>query len=333
MNSQGSAVIENAKGFNQTVEAGICTGVYNVQTGTCNPPCTNCEGVTAVDVTPNPADCPVGQKMQLTATAYYYNGSYQNITNTSQWSSSDTSLATVNSSGLMTGVSSGSPTITATLQNAPVGGRVCNCIGCPPNRNYPGITSAVTYTAIQHSYSVNPLSKPCWVSQFFDNISYHGTPHHAEDVVYDNGKGTGGVRPPYGTPVYAMEAGKVVAAPGNNSPASQGYPACIGTGSPGNYVKIQAVASNICAGSSGDGYSTIYFHVKPLATISVGQCVTAGQQIGTLDNSGCQSGAHTHIARKNSSGIPVNFTLPCTNPIPKTNFFDGLVDDSVPDNL
>jgi hypothetical protein len=141
MNSQGSAVIENAKGFNQTVEAGICTGVYNVQTGTCNPPCTNCNGVTSVQVTPNPTACLIGTTMQFTATAYYYNGNQQNVTSSCQWSSSNTSLATVSSGGLMTSLAIGSPTITATLQNAPVGGRVCNCIGCPPNRNIPGIVT------------------------------------------------------------------------------------------------------------------------------------------------------------------------------------------------
>jgi hypothetical protein len=73
--------------------------------------------------------------------------------------------------------------------------------------------------------------------------------------------------------------------------------------------------------------------VNPSGYVSTGQCVTAAQTIGTLDNSGCQSGAHTHVARKNPSGVPVNFTLPCTDPTPTTKFFDGLVDDSVPDDL
>ena len=37
MKSQGSAVIESGNGWNQMMEVGICTGVYNVQTGTCAP--------------------------------------------------------------------------------------------------------------------------------------------------------------------------------------------------------------------------------------------------------------------------------------------------------
>src|SRR5579875_107027 len=77
-----------------------------------------------------------------------------------------------------------------------------------------------------------------------------------------------------------MEAGMVVAAPGNYGPAPEGYPACnkpTGTHA-GNYVKIQA--STICTGLSGDGYSTIYFHVKPLPTIAKGVCVAARPAIG-----------------------------------------------------
>jgi len=146
--------------------------------------------------------------------------------------------------------------------------------------------------------------------------------HHAEDVVYDNGNG-GGVKPPYGAPVYAMEAGTVVAAPSTNGPASSPYPQCVGA--PGNYVKIRA---------DGDSYYTIYFHMSP--SVSTNQHVNAGQQIGVLDNSGCQSGAHLHVGRKDPSGNPVNFTIPCVNPTPTMSFFsffDGLVADDVPDNL
>ncbi len=78
-------------------------------------------------------------------------------------------------------------------------------------------------------------------------------------------------------------------------------------------------------------YYTTYFHVKP--SVTQGHHVNQGDPIGTLDNSGCQSGAHLHVQRKNTSGVPVNFTIPCTNPTPKRNFYDGLVDDYVDDNL
>lgn len=57
----------------------------------------------------------VGSTLQLTATAAYGDGSTQNVTNQAGWSSSNTSFATVSSSGVVTGVAAGSPTITATF--------------------------------------------------------------------------------------------------------------------------------------------------------------------------------------------------------------------------
>lgn len=48
--------------------------------------------------------------------------------------------------------------------------------------------TAASYTRIQHNYSRNPLPQLCWISSFFDAVRA-GHTHHAEDVVYDNGKG------------------------------------------------------------------------------------------------------------------------------------------------
>ena len=118
-----------------------------------------------------------------------------------------------------------------------------------------------------------------------------------------------------------MEAGTVTFAQSGNGPASTQYPAC--QGAPGNYVKIR----------TPDGYSTIYFHTTP--TVSTGSPVYAGEMIGYLGSSGCQTAAHLHVGRKDPSGIPVNFTIPCVNPLPTTQFDDGdeIVEDGVPDDL
>lgn len=80
-----------------------------------------------------------------------------------------------------------------------------------------------------------------------------------------------------------------------------------------------------------DGYFTSYVHVTP--TVANGRSVTQGQQIGVTDNSGCQSGGHIHMVRRDPNGIPVNFTIPCVRKLPKNSFADGVVDDDVPDNL
>src|SRR5262249_59145559 len=52
---------------------------------------------------------------QFTATGKYSDGSTQNITSQVTWASSNTTAATINASGLATGVAAGSTTISATL--------------------------------------------------------------------------------------------------------------------------------------------------------------------------------------------------------------------------
>ena len=71
--------------------------------------------VASVTVTPSPATVTVGLTLQLTATPKDANGtplSGRVVT----WSSSNTGVATVNGSGLVTGVAAGSATITATSE-------------------------------------------------------------------------------------------------------------------------------------------------------------------------------------------------------------------------
>ena len=174
-------------------------------------------------------------------------------------------------------------------------------------------------TTIQHSYPNNPLPRACWITAFYDATRLTG-PHHALDLVFDNGSGTGGQVPAIGTPVYAMEAGTVVATMSGQPNAP--YPACMSTTPcpPGDYVKIRA---------DGDSYTMLYFHMTPL--VSVGQHVAAGQEIGTLDGSGCQSNPHLHVGRKDPNGNSVNFTIPCTNPYPTTKFDDGTTEDNDPE--
>jgi murein DD-endopeptidase MepM/ murein hydrolase activator NlpD len=98
------------------------------------------------------------------------------------------------------------------------------------------------------------------------------------------------------------------------------YPACKSTvpRPPGDHVKIKA---------DSDTYVTLYFHMTP--SVTVNQHINAGDQIGVLDSSGCQSHPHLHVGRKDPNGVTVNFTIPCVNPLPTTKFDDGTIDDNV----
>lgn len=72
--------------------------------------------VASVTVSPNPASVSTGQTTQLTATLKSSNGTVL-TGRTVTWTSANPSIATVSSSGLVTGVAEGSTTITATAES------------------------------------------------------------------------------------------------------------------------------------------------------------------------------------------------------------------------
>lgn len=75
--------------------------------------------LTSMDITPGSGSYQVGTSLQFTATGYYGDGSSKEITQSVNWSSSNTSVATVSNSsgsqGMVTMVGSGSASIVATL--------------------------------------------------------------------------------------------------------------------------------------------------------------------------------------------------------------------------
>ena len=77
-------------------------------------PTTPTASVTSVAVTGNAPT--IGLTAQLTATATFSSGVNQNVTSQATWQSSNTAIATVNSAGVVTGVSAGDVDITATYQ-------------------------------------------------------------------------------------------------------------------------------------------------------------------------------------------------------------------------
>lgn len=69
--------------------------------------------LTSISITPSNATVVIGTPQQFTATGMFNNGSSQNLTNTAAWSSSNTSVATVSTTGLVSGVTSGIITLSA----------------------------------------------------------------------------------------------------------------------------------------------------------------------------------------------------------------------------
>lgn len=72
--------------------------------------------ITGIVVAGNQAFTTKNQTNQLTATANFSNSNTQNVTNQSQWSSGNPSVASVSSTGVVTSVAAGTSTITASYQ-------------------------------------------------------------------------------------------------------------------------------------------------------------------------------------------------------------------------
>jgi uncharacterized protein YjdB len=69
----------------------------------------------SIAIAPAGSSLPVNTSLQFTATGTYKDGSTRDLTTLVNWASSSTAAATINASGLATGVAAGSTTISATL--------------------------------------------------------------------------------------------------------------------------------------------------------------------------------------------------------------------------
>ena len=128
---EGSAKIAGSRAENEHILVGIDSGIYNVRKATCTNNCQECDGLTSVFVIDNPFAVAISSTHQLTNYGTYNTGGQYNIGGS--WSSNRTSVATVAGSGLVTGVSPGSVTISVIAIDEPVGaGYICTGPGsCP----------------------------------------------------------------------------------------------------------------------------------------------------------------------------------------------------------
>ena len=75
--------------------------------------CAGSLALNGIVVSPTNPSIPVGATLQFTASGYYNDQTNSDITTQVTWSSSNTSVATINSSGLATAIAVGTTTITA----------------------------------------------------------------------------------------------------------------------------------------------------------------------------------------------------------------------------
>ncbi len=109
--SEGSATIESADGPTGQMNLIVSGAVFNVVTGTCFGCCVPCCGTSDMYLNPSSDSCTVGDTEQFSGEEEDCEGSTFEVSG-GDWSSSNTRVATVNSTGLMTAVGSGHATLT-----------------------------------------------------------------------------------------------------------------------------------------------------------------------------------------------------------------------------
>jgi trimeric autotransporter adhesin len=129
--------------------------------------------LTTVTVAPSTPSVAAGKTQQMSATGTYDNGSTDTITDSASWATSDISIATVSSKGLVTGVASGTATISATLDglsgSTTVNVTVANLSSISITPTSQSISSGATqqFTAIgtlQNGTTVDLTSSVTWTS-------------------------------------------------------------------------------------------------------------------------------------------------------------------------
>ena len=114
----------------------VAGGIYNPTKATCGYTCETCDGCTSYYVTANPLDGSVSVLSQEYAQCPWTTGYVQDYTNSSVWSSAETSILTIETEGnsqpgLANPVGAGSTQFSAQLPSTPVSmGQIC---GPPPN--------------------------------------------------------------------------------------------------------------------------------------------------------------------------------------------------------
>ena len=140
--SDATATVSNVAGVRGQVAAvsagsASITATYMGKSGSASLTVTQ-PAVTQLVISPTNQSRPAGQQVQFSAVAIFDNGTQQNVTLMSSWSSSDAAIAPVNAMGRVTATTAGTVTITATWKglmastNFTVSGAVLASIAVSP---------------------------------------------------------------------------------------------------------------------------------------------------------------------------------------------------------
>jgi hypothetical protein len=132
---EGSVVFSHPKGRRQWMTLAVCGAFYNPRKATCGEYWIYCYGYSNETVSPSSFSVAVNGTVQLDAQATYADGSVDDFTTSSTWSSNSNSAQVGANTGVVTGKSAGSVVITVELPSLVVTtGEICSNgaqIPCP----------------------------------------------------------------------------------------------------------------------------------------------------------------------------------------------------------
>jgi len=113
---EGSFVFQSAADVHAPLSLNVNVGIFNVLKGTCYYGTIWCDGYTGVTISPSSLTLPVPGNQQMNALGQYYDGTTPGVNAYTTWSSSNSSVASINPGGQVTAAGNGSATITATAK-------------------------------------------------------------------------------------------------------------------------------------------------------------------------------------------------------------------------
>ena len=222
-----------------SASSGTITGTTNV---------TVTKNLTAIAVTPANVTIPHPGTQQYTATATYSDGTTADVTSTATWSTASTTIATINTAGLATGVSAGTTAIRATITpvtgttNLTVALATLTSIAITPASITVGVGATQGYTAIgtySDGTTQNVTNQATWVS---------GNPSVVSIT------STGGLATVQGTSTTAIAITATVGSVTSNPPAFVNALSTIARICPSATVDMKVLVITTSAANGGAGY-------------------------------------------------------------------------------
>lgn len=140
----------------------------------------------SVSINPSSATIEVGNTVNLTATATYSDSTTQNATNNAIWSSNNESVATVDNNGIVTGISTGSATITATYQGVSSNPSTSITVAAPPTNNR-ALLSITMVNGFEKEYDLTKAEIDSFISWYDNRANGSGKAYYTFDKAFNKG--------------------------------------------------------------------------------------------------------------------------------------------------